>query len=202
MWPRIVERLRQTHPRGRSLALAMALEAMRLNVGDAVRWELGVPHGLMSVHPFRDPRLVCYCLGWQGRLPSNPLRQKPILADALHDVLPALIRNRPGKGHFNEVFYRGLARNRPLLEALVQRAPVDDLEILDKAELIRCLNQAALGVGPSGPGGDRLNLTLCLLKWLTTQQEALSRPRPALRRLEVPGTSGSVVGSMPCEAIP
>jgi asparagine synthase (glutamine-hydrolysing) len=188
MWPRIVERLRRGSPRGRPLALAMALQCLELAPGDSIRWELGVPRGLLTVHPFRDPRLVCYCLGWQGRLPSNPHRQKPILASALHDVLPAVIRDRPRKGQGgNEIFFQGLARNRPMLEALIQRAPVDDLELLDKGELIRCLQKAALGVGQDAPGVDRLSLTLCLLKWLTTQQEALRRPGPALRPVETIG---------------
>jgi asparagine synthase (glutamine-hydrolysing) len=184
MWPRIVDRLWRFSPRGRPLALALTLHNLELAPGDGIRWELGVPRGLFTVHPFQDPRLVSYCLGWQGRLPSNPHRQKPILADALHDVLPPVIRDRPRKGQGgNETFFQGLARNRPLLEALVQRAPVDELELLDKAELIRCLQKAALGVGQDAPGVDRLSLTLCLLKWLTTQEEVLSRPGPPLRPL-------------------
>ena len=64
------------------------------------------------------------------------------------------------------------------------RAPVDDLELLDKGELIRCLNMAALGIGQNAPGVDRLGLTLCLLKWLTTQQESQRQPGPALRLLQ------------------
>ena len=62
-------------------------------------------------------------------------------------MLPALIRERSGKGHFNEVFFGGLARNLPLLETLVEQAPVDDLGIVDKDELLRRLHKAALGVG-------------------------------------------------------
>jgi asparagine synthase (glutamine-hydrolysing) len=114
----------------------------------------------------------------------DPSRQKPILADAMRDVLPAKIRERSGKGHFNEVFFTGLARNRPQLEALVERAPVDDLELLDKGALLRCLQQAALGIGSGAQGVDRLSLTLCLLKWLTQQQDRV--PSPEVRPLETP----------------
>ena len=108
MWPRIVERLRCNSPRGRPLAQALTIQGVEMAVGDSIRWGVAVPRGLLTVHPYQDPRLVGYCLGWRGRLPSNPHRQKPILADALHDVLPAAIRNRPRKGEGgNEFFFQG-----------------------------------------------------------------------------------------------
>jgi asparagine synthase (glutamine-hydrolysing) len=182
LWQRAVERLRRTSHRCRPLALSVALESLDLNVGDAVRWELAVPRGLLTVHPYRDPRLVRFCLGWQGRMWIDPARQKPILADAMRDVLPAAIRERRRKGHFNEVFFTGLTRNLPVLESIVQRAPVDDLDLLDKGELLRCLHKAALGIGEDTLGVARLSLTLCVLKWLTTQQEALRWPGPAVWR--------------------
>ena len=65
----------------------------------------------------------------------------------MRDVLPEIIRERPGKGHFNEVFFGGLSRNLSSLERLVEQSPVDDVEFVDKAELLRCLHKAALGVG-------------------------------------------------------
>jgi asparagine synthase (glutamine-hydrolysing) len=180
MWQRGIDRLRRTYHRCRPLPLSVAIETMEMNVGDVVRWELGVPHGLMIAHPFRSPRLVCFALGLQGRFEADPTRQKPLLADALRDVLPPMIRDRVGKGHFNEVFYRGLSRNLPMLESLVERAPVDDLELLDRPALLDGLRQAALGIGESTLGVDRLNLTLAVLKWLTVQEQALRRPGPPL----------------------
>jgi hypothetical protein len=73
-----------------------------------------------------------------------------------------------------------------LLEKLVEQAPVDDLEMVDKDELLRCLHKAALGVGECAPGWDRLNLTLCALKWLTTQRETRGRSALAVRPFEAP----------------
>jgi asparagine synthase (glutamine-hydrolysing) len=185
LWQRSVERLQSRSDRCRPLALSMALEALEFGVGDAFRWEVGAPNGVHVAQPFLDPRLVRFCLGFQGRISTDPNRQKPILADALRDVLPAVIRERPGKGHFNEVFFGGLARNLRSLEALVERAPVNDLEIVDKAELLCCLHKAALGVGECAPGWDRLNLTLSLLKWLTSQRESCDRPALSIRPFEI-----------------
>jgi hypothetical protein len=53
---------------------------------------------------------------------------------------------------------------------MIQDAHIEDLEIIDKEALTRCLQEAALwgvGVRPL----HRLNLTLSLLKWLSMQDE-------------------------------
>ena len=183
LWQRIVERMRRTAHRCRPLAVSMAVEALESSIGDAIRWELGLPRGLMNVHPFFDRRLTCFCLGFHRGLWPEPGRQKPVLADAMRDVLPAAIRQRQGKGHFNEVYYKGLSQNLPMLESLIRQAPVDDLDLLDKNEVVNCLHKAALGVGQDSSGTDRLGLTLALLKWLTTQAEGLSRPGPQIQPL-------------------
>ena len=107
-----------------------------------------------------------------------------VLADALPGVLPAKICDRRNKGHFNEVFFTGLSRNTRVLESLVRDAQVDDLEFFDQGELVRCLHKAALGIGKDGQGVDRLNLTLALLKWRSTQQKRLRDPAPRIRRLD------------------
>jgi len=190
LWQRSVDRLRQRSSRCRPLALSIALEALEFGVGDAFCWEVGAPRGVHVAQPFFDPRLVRFCLGFQGRMATDPRRQKPILADAMRDVLPAVIRERSGKGHFNEVFFGGLARNLPRLERLVREAPVDDLEMVDKDKLLGCLQKAALGIGDCAPGWDRLNLTLSVLKWLTVERNSRGRSALSVRPLRAPdGTS-------------
>jgi asparagine synthase (glutamine-hydrolysing) len=186
LWRRSVEHLRRQSNRCRPLALSMALEALEFGIGDAFRWEVGAPVGVHVVQPFLDPRLICFCLGFHGRVSADPKRQKPILAHATRDVLPEIIRERPGKGHFNEVFFGGLSRNLSSLERLVVQSPVDDLEFVDKNELLRCLHKAALGVGDCAPGWDRLNLTLSALKWLTSQRSRADQPALAIRPFERP----------------
>jgi len=91
------------------------------------------------------------------------------------------------------VLFTGLVRNLPLLELIVECAPVDDLDLLDKSELLRCLHKAALGIGISR-GVDRLSLTLCVLKWLSLQDRWLRAPQPPARVIRV--TRRSTVGEV------
>lgn len=183
MWDRAVAQIRRAAHHGGSLAMSMNLEMNELNIGDVFRWEVGVPRGVMIVHPYRDPRLVCFSLGWQDRALIDPARQKPVLAEATRDVLPALIRDRLRKGHFSEELYAGLSRNLPLLQTLVRKAPIDKLEIFDREELSRCLQMTALGIGKDTQGLARLSLALALLKWLTVQ----AAPRPTFARRPLVG---------------
>jgi asparagine synthase (glutamine-hydrolysing) len=110
---------------------------------------------------------------------------KPILAAAMRDILPECILKRPGKGHFNEAYYMGLSRNLQRLEALIEQAPADDLDFLDKATLLDCLQRAALGNAIDAPSLDPLNRTLSLLLWLTRQHQGRRQhcpPSPAQQK--------------------
>ncbi|HYV36203.1 MAG TPA: asparagine synthase-related protein [Gemmataceae bacterium] len=176
MRDRAVARIRRSYHSCRPVSLSFSLEMINLSMGDVVRWVLGVPRGLLTTHPYLDQRLVRFGLGIQKTCWPEPGKQKPILAEAMRDVLPEEIRTRKGKGHFNEVYFQGLARNMPVLERVVQTSPVEDMDILDKPTLLNCLHQAALGIGNSAQGVDRLNLSLCLLKWIGMQEAWLKQP--------------------------
>ena len=160
----------------RPVALSLMLAALKAHNGDTCRWYMAAPRGIVMAHPFLDPRLVQLGLGIKLRFRQEPGRQKPILAHALRDVLPAAIRDRRGKGHFNEIYYAGLARHLPTLETLIRRAPVEDLGWVDKGVLVECLRQAALGVDPSGFGVSQLEITLSLLAWLSLQEKGRGSP--------------------------
>jgi asparagine synthase (glutamine-hydrolysing) len=163
---------------GRPGALSPLLAALKVHTGDTCRWYMAAPHGVVLTHPFLDPRLVQLSLGMRLRFRQEPGQQKPLLAQALRDVLPAAIRNRRDKGHFNEIYFAGLARHLPTLETLVRRAPVDDVGCVDKDVLVECLRQAALGVDPSGYGVSQLEITLSLLAWLSLQEKGHGSPPP------------------------
>ena len=170
--------LREASAPGRPLQLSVALAMLRGAAGDNCRWSVAAPRGMTVIHPFLDPRFVGLCLGIQTRFRQEPGRMKPLLARALRDVLPAEIRDRRRKGHYNAMTHGGLTRNLPVLEALVRRAPVDDLGLFDKDALVRCLQQAALGVGGC-QGMIRLDLTLSWLRWYTLQAEWQKPMTPA-----------------------
>ena len=190
LYERGLRNLRWMYGACRPVHLSLGLAAIQTYVGDWSRWYLAAPRGIMIAHPFADPRLLSFGLGVRLRFRQEPGQQKPILAYAMRDVLPDKIRNRRGKAHFDAAYYRGLARHLPVLERLVQEAPIDDLGVFDKATLTDCLRQAALGVDlPDGTM--RLDLTLSLITWLSMQdqrrrQAELPTETITLRRTESP----------------
>jgi asparagine synthase (glutamine-hydrolysing) len=186
---RALANLRSTYSSCRPVGLSVALHGIGESANDFSRWYLAAPRGIHLAHPFLDPRVLCFGLGMQTRLRREPGRQKPVLAEAMRGVLPEEIRRRPGKGHFNEVYFRGLARNRSALEALIDQAHVDDLDMLDKTVLRECLHRAALGTADHMLGLSRLNSTLSLLKWLALENERPSIPPAPARVIRMTGLS-------------
>ncbi len=156
-----------------------ALAQTRYFCGDWTRYVLAAPLGIVTAHPFRDLRTVAYGLGIRSRIRPEPGAQKPILAEAMRDVLPQSIRQRRSKTHYNSVYYAGLARNLPYLENLIRDSKVDELGLFDKDALLGCLNQAALCI--SSPGGAVcLDNTLSIVQWLSQLPQWLAqRPQPS-----------------------
>jgi asparagine synthase (glutamine-hydrolysing) len=174
LFGRAIDHVRRMYSSCRPTSLSLALSGIASRSGDLSRWYLGAPQGLHRAHPFLDPRLLCFCLGLHARLEPTPGRTKPVLADAMHSVLPPKIRERRKGGDFNEFCFRSLARSLPALERLVEEAPVDDLELVDKRALTESLRRTSLGTGKDIGSLGRLFLTLSLLQWLS--QEAVPCP--------------------------
>jgi asparagine synthase (glutamine-hydrolysing) len=168
---RSMANLRSTYHSCRPVGLSVLLQAIRAWCSDFSRWYQAAPHGMMITHPFLDPRMLSLGVGIRSRVCPQPGAMKPILAAAMRNILPECILKRPDKGHFNEAYYVGLARNLQRLEALIEQAPADDLGFLDKATLLDCLQRAALGNAIDAPSLDPLNRTLSLLLWLTRQHQ-------------------------------
>jgi asparagine synthase (glutamine-hydrolysing) len=163
--------LRRDYYGCRPVGLSLTLSGIRQSCDDFSRWYLAAPNGMMLTHPFRDPRVLSLGVGIQSRVRPRPGARKPILVAAMRGILPECILNRPSKGDFDEIYYRGLSRNLRSLEALVEQAPVDELGILDKASLLDCLQRAALGNARDARALSPLNGTLSLLLWLTRRQQ-------------------------------
>jgi asparagine synthase (glutamine-hydrolysing) len=182
---RAIANAQQTYGRCQHTGLSVTLSALAHTAGDVIRWSVAAPHGITMAHPFLDSRLLCLGLGIQARLRPKPGKMKPVLAEAMRGILPDAIRNRRRKGDFNEVYYLGLARNVPKLEAMVQQAPSEDLGIIDKDCLIRCLHEASMA-SANARQLQRLNFTLSLLKWLCMQDEWQRTPRPSADIIRMP----------------
>jgi asparagine synthase (glutamine-hydrolysing) len=167
---RAIENARQIYQQCEQTSLSVTLDGIRTRAGDVFRWSVAAPLGITNAHPFLDLRLLTFGLGMQARIMPDPENMKPVLAEAMRDMLPDVIRHRQRKGHFNEVYYLGLARNLHSLETLIRQAPIEG--IIDKELLIQHLQEGSLaGVPPRGL--QHLNYMLSLLKWLSMQQEWL-----------------------------
>jgi asparagine synthase (glutamine-hydrolysing) len=179
---RILANFRRIHHACRPVALSLALWSVRQSCHDFTRWYLAAPHGIMLSHPFRDPRVLALGLGIKSRVRPQPGAQKPILAAAMRGTLPDCILKRPDKGHFNELYYQGLSRNLPRLEALIEETPLTDLGFIEKAPLLDCLQRAALGNATGAPALAPMDRTLSLLLWLSRQHDGGERASRAAAR--------------------
>jgi asparagine synthase (glutamine-hydrolysing) len=180
LWDRALARHRRTYAGCRPMTLSVMIAALAGQEGDLSRRYLAGPRGIHLTHPLLDPRVAALGLGVQLRFRPDPGRRKQVLTEAMRRVVPQEIRERRVKSHFGEVCYLGLARNLPALEALVSRAPADDLGLLDRKVLCECLQQAALGVTTDfgAEALDRLYPTLALLAWLESREEWLRAADP------------------------
>lgn len=173
---RAEENFRQTYRQYPKTTLSVTIAGLTKRPGDFLRWNVAAPLGIVITHPFLDSRLLALGLGIQLRLQPDPYHKKPILAEAMRSILPKEIRERRTKGYFDEIYYLGLARNLPYLEAMVRNAPLESLGIFDKGILIKQLEEASLG-GANCLQLHRLDITLSLIKWLCLQEE-MQRDHP------------------------
>jgi asparagine synthase (glutamine-hydrolysing) len=183
---RLIDHAQQLYHRCSQTALSVCVSALSHLAGDVIRWSVAAPLGIGVAHPFLDRRVLCLGLGIRSRLRPQPGKLKPVLAEAMRDKLPAVILERRRKGHFNEIYYLGLARNLPALEAMIREAPPVALEFFDKPVLLQALQEAGMA-GTEPRRLQRLNFTLALIKWLSMQAEwRRSRESPtALFRMEI-----------------
>jgi hypothetical protein len=142
------------------------MAAIRYTAGDLMRGHFAAPLGVHIAHPFRDPRLMACALGARLRVRPSPGEQKMLIARAARDLLPEKITARREKGSFNAAFFQGLNRNLAALESMVQRSPVEDMGLFDKAQLIACMRRTALAVDQVR-GINGLNHALAMTRWLS-----------------------------------
>ena len=176
---------RQAHRGEASTAISLGVHALERRVGRDYRWRLAAPLGIAVTHPFLDPRVASFALGALHRLRPEPTRFKPLLADAMMDVLPDAIRLRSDKRPFNEVFYLGLRRNLPALLALLNTPALTELGMIDTHVVIDALEDAAMGV-TSPWSSSSVTHVPALAAWLAHYEQWHRQPTPTMRmELEV-----------------
>jgi asparagine synthase (glutamine-hydrolysing) len=153
-------------------AVEFALAGICSRIGDPVRWAVAHPVGLIVSHPFLDLRVLRTGLTVMANTRPDPEPSKPLLRAAMRGALPEPILTRRRKGHFNEVYYRGLLRNRDRLVELVRDPAVAGLGILDDEAVVATLDRGALG-GLAVPDMHQLNLALTLARWLLQEAQRI-----------------------------
>jgi asparagine synthase (glutamine-hydrolysing) len=153
-------------------AVEFALAGIRGRIGDPVRWAVAHPVGLIVSHPFLDLRVLRAGLRFVANTRPDPEPSKPLLRAAMRGAVPEPILTRRRKGHFNEVYYRGLLRNRDRLVELVHDPAVAGLGILDAEAVAATLDRGALG-GLGVPDMHQLNLALTLARWLLQEAQRI-----------------------------
>jgi asparagine synthase (glutamine-hydrolysing) len=171
------------------VSLSVLLAAIMNRVGDVFRWSVAAPLGIEHVHPFLDTRLVSFGLGMQSRVVAQPGNMKPVLAEAMRDILPEVIRCRQGKRGCNETYYLGLARNVSHLEHLIWQTPLEG--IIDQKQLIQHLRQGSLAAVPVRHL-QHLNNLLALLIWLGQQGRWQQMTEAVVEVIRVPVTAPSL----------
>lgn len=171
---RMLENTRRNRTSGQRAGMSILLSSIEVYQDGFSRCHVAAPRGILLAHPFLDPRVFTLGLGVRLRVHPEPGGQKPILAAAMRGIVPDCILDRPSKGSFNEAYYAGLSRNLGRLQAMVERAPTEELEFLDKPVLLDCLQRAALGNAGDAGVLMQLNGTLSLCVWLLQQRRIVA----------------------------
>ncbi|MBM4187650.1 MAG: hypothetical protein FJ206_10095 [Gemmatimonadetes bacterium] len=154
--------------------------------GDAQMVELGTldlalergisEEGIEMRYPFLHRPLVEFCLTLPATLKIGAARKKLVMREALSDVLPPLVRDRPGKGGIDGRIAWSLSHERELLGRLVAQSRLADLGCVDAGRLAADLAQAQAGnIWSIGP----LFATLALETWLAVRAGQYSESVPA-----------------------
>jgi asparagine synthase (glutamine-hydrolysing) len=120
--------------------------------------------GLPLAAPFLDDRMVEACLAVRLHERTTPWRFKPLIVEAMRDLVPAAVMQRTTKGDFSVDWHAGLRRARPQLGALLDDPVLARLGLVD-ADALR---KVCLGLYPYTLDLVALDRTLACEAWLRT----------------------------------
>jgi asparagine synthase (glutamine-hydrolysing) len=122
------------------------VEAIQM-VGRTARSDVQVAehYGLRIHNPFTDAQVITACLTVSTWLRSSPFRYKPLLAEAMADLLPIPVATRQTKGDFTPDHYLGLRANTNVLHELAS-GRLAELGLVDPDSLRQLLDHAAAGL--------------------------------------------------------
>jgi asparagine synthase (glutamine-hydrolysing) len=120
--------------------------------------------GLPLAAPFLDDRVVESCLAVRLHERTTPWRFKPLIAEAMRDLVPATVLQRTTKGDFSVDWHAGLRRARTHLAALLDDPILGRLGLVD----VDALRKVCLGLYPYTLEPVALDRTLACEAWLRT----------------------------------
>jgi asparagine synthase (glutamine-hydrolysing) len=120
--------------------------------------------GLPLAAPFLDDRVVEACLAVRLHERSTPWRFKPLIVEAMRDLVPAAILHRTTKGDFSADGHAGLRHARPHLAGLLDDLVLARLGLVD----VDALRKVCLGLYPYALDLVALDRTLACEAWLRT----------------------------------
>ncbi|MFC4055948.1 asparagine synthase-related protein [Actinomadura syzygii] len=192
-WPVAPEALRWLTPRARAdladLAGGSAVPGVRSAADMAARTELrhsadtqrhlrelGAGLGVAVHAPFLDDAVVAACLRVPASAKVAPDAFKPLLARAVHGLVPGEVLSRRTKGDYTGEDYRGARRAAAAIRGLLTGSRLADLGIVDPAAVGRTVDRLLAGV--EVPLGS-LNALLATEAWLRS-------PAPPVPSLPAP----------------
>lgn len=126
--------------------------------------------GLPLAAPFLDDRVVDACLAVRLHERSTPWRFKPLIVEAMRDLVPAAVLRRSTKGDFSADWHGGLRNARPHLAELLDDLILARLGLVD----VDALRKVCLGLYPYTLPMLALDRTLACEAWLRTLTPASS----------------------------
>jgi asparagine synthase (glutamine-hydrolysing) len=120
--------------------------------------------GLPLAAPFLDDRVVEACLAVRLHERTTPWRFKPMIAEAMRDLVPATLLQRTTKGDFSVDWHAGLRRARTHLATLLDDPILGRLGLVD----VDTLRKVCLGLYPYTLEPVALDRTLACEAWLRT----------------------------------
>lgn len=120
--------------------------------------------GLPLAAPFLDDRVVEACLAVRLHERSSPWQFKPLIVEAMGDLVPASILERNTKGDFSADWHAGLRCARGQLATLLEDPVLGRLGLVD----VDALRKACLGLYPYALDPVAIDRTLACEAWLRT----------------------------------
>ncbi|MFE6976003.1 asparagine synthase-related protein [Streptomyces sp. NPDC057682] len=118
--------------------------------------------GLPYHSPFCDDAVIAAALAARPHEAAGPWSYKPLLATAMHGLVPDTILRRTTKDHFGHEWHNGLRRNRHTLAAWAEDSRLVAAGLADEDALRRALHAPQLLIG----GIAEFETTLGVEAWL------------------------------------